>query len=151
MNDKAEETDWATLLLDHRDQYGMSQKQLAEHCQLSVFTIRRIEQGDEPRIPEMVKIRKYFESLPVEDEKLPLPKSGLDETSMTLMARVEKHCCAIERVEGLAKNLISRLHDRDPEVTVVLARNLLRQYIASIETPEERHTVLLQLLDVGNG
>ncbi len=127
-----DEPDWAAYVRNLRETLNLSQKDLGEKCGLSVFAIRRIEQGDKPKVFEATKIREYVESLPIVEERLPLPRHGFDETSLVLMSRVIKHQKERDRLEGLAKNVISRLSDDKPELVETLATNLLKQYIASI-------------------
>ena len=141
--------DWGTYLANFREENGLSQKQLADFIGIGVYTIRRIENGEEPRVIDIKTMRAYFEKLPVADKSLPLPRHGLDATSMTLMVRVKKHHGEIRRKEGLAKNLISRIIDQSEEALDVIIDNLLRQYVRSIEQEDARHDMLLQLLEVG--
>lgn len=149
MNDTNGPTEWSEMLRGFRSTKGLTQKDLATRSGLPIFTIRRIEKGEAPRAAEVTKLRDFFESLPVEDEKLPLIRHGLDETSFNLMARVIRHHKETNRLEGVAKNVISRLSVDKPEVVEMLATSLLRQYIASIPDAEMRHDRLLDLLGIG--
>lgn len=149
MQDDATDMDWSSYLRAFRKANGMSQRELGEKCDLSVFAIRRFEQGEMPKHQEADKIRKYIESLPVADNRLPLPRHGIDEVSAVLLPRIKKHYSELNRKDGLCKNILTRLVDDDPEMLDEFTEYLLRRYALSFRDLETRHDRLLELLKNG--
>ncbi len=140
-------TTWPEKLRDYRDQTGLSRREFATQCGISQYTIASIEKGDRPRTADAKKLQSFFDSLPAEDETMPLPKHGLDKTSITLMDKVLRLAIEHERIPGLMNCTFRRLNEEHPETTLPLAQSLLRQYIASLSDPEVRLNRLLELLD----
>lgn len=149
MKDADSNLNWAVFVRDFRERHGLTQKVMAEKCGLSVFTLRRIEAGDMPNGPAAATIRKYVESVPVEDVSIPRQVS-VDEVSVVLVARTIKHHKEINRLEGLQKNVISKDADDFPEDLEAQATKALLNYIAKITDIEKRHTRLFELMEVGS-
>lgn len=140
---------WSAKLLEFRSSNGMSRKQLSDACGLSVGTIVRIERNNDPRVFEIRKLVAYFESLPVMDDELFVPRGGLDMATTTMMEKVVKLACENDRIAGMATFCIRHIEEEQgKEVLLPIATKLLRQYLTTMPSVEARMNKLFELYDV---